>query len=66
IEIAKIFLKVIIIDNIYNINRFNYPFYQVLSVSSTSIVFNYIFSIINNEKEEAFNFLVEATYKLKL
>lgn len=65
IEIAKIFLKVIIINNTYDINQFNHPFYQISNVSSISTISNYIFSVIDNKKEEAFHFLVEATYKLR-
>ncbi|KAK3343017.1 hypothetical protein B0H65DRAFT_427801, partial [Neurospora tetraspora] len=65
ISMVKIFPEIIIINNTYNTNRFNYPFYQISNVSSISSIFNYIFSIINDEKEVAFNFLIEATYKIR-
>lgn len=48
--IVKRFLKVIIVDNIYNTNRFNYPFYQISNITNINSILNYIFNIINNEK----------------
>ena len=46
-------------DNTYKTNRFRMPFFKVTSVTNLSINFNVAFGLINNEREEGYEWLIQ-------
>ena len=51
------FPKVLYVDMTYATNRFNHPFYQATTQTNIGTTAALCFGIINNEREEAFEFL---------
>jgi len=48
----------------YKTNLFGYPLFQVTNITSSYHIFNSFFSLINNKKREAYNFLITAIKEL--
>ena len=55
LDIWRAFPHVLLIDATYKTNKYNMPFVQIVSTTSTNKTFSIDFSFIVNEKEESYN-----------
>ena len=46
-------------NNIYKINNKNLAFFQIIGIIGTRYTFNYSFGLVNNERKEGFNWLID-------
>ncbi|KJZ69598.1 hypothetical protein HIM_11012 [Hirsutella minnesotensis 3608] len=60
----KRFPEVISFDNTYNTNRFKLPLFQATGQTALTSVYNAAFGLIDNERIEGFQFLVESIRQL--
>ena len=61
----KRFPEVLGLDNTYKTNRFNMYLFQVTGVTDQKSLANFAFSLINNEKEEGFQWLCNCLDELR-
>ena len=52
-------------DMTYKTNLFGYPLFQVTSMTSSYHIFNSFFGLVNNERRDAYDFLVTAMKELR-
>lgn len=65
LEMTRRFPDVTYPDLTYKTNRFNLPFYQTTSLTSCNTSFSQFLCVVDNGKEEAFDFLFQATKDLR-